>query len=163
MEQRTLSGVDWLLKAIELNVTKWTKKPQRKPLIWCKNNLQTGEFLMRSSLTVAISQFCQREKIKRTRSSPHHPQSNGKSESAIKIVKTALRKSGKTALNSYKNITGPAQYTHGRNDNISLRAILKVVNKNWNTYESNSPHPGTYWTSFGGKSIENQEISCLLW
>jgi len=59
---------------------------------------------LKSSLTVAISQFCQREKIKRTRSSPHHSQSIGKSESAVKIVKTALRKSGKTALNSYKTL-----------------------------------------------------------
>ena len=34
--------------------------------------------------------------------SPHYHQSNGKSESAVKIVKTFLRKTEKTALNSFE-------------------------------------------------------------
>ena len=38
-----------------------------------------------------FSQFCKRQNIKHTKSLPHHHQSNGKSESAVKIVKTLLR------------------------------------------------------------------------
>ena len=38
-----------------------------------------------------FSQFCKRQNIKHTKSPPHHHQSNGKSESAVKIVKTLLR------------------------------------------------------------------------
>ena len=49
-----------------------------------------------------FSQFCQRKKIKHTKSSPYHHQSNGKAESAVKIVKTLLRKAEKTKLSSYE-------------------------------------------------------------
>ena len=49
-----------------------------------------------------FSQFCQRKKIEHTKSSPHHHQSNGKSESAVKIAKSLLRKSPKTAFNPYE-------------------------------------------------------------
>ena len=49
-----------------------------------------------------FSQFCQRKKIKHTKSSPHHHQSNGKAESAVKIAKSLLRKSQASALNSYE-------------------------------------------------------------
>ena len=38
----------------------------------------------------------------RTKSSPHHHQSNGKAESAVKIAKSLLRKSQASALNPYK-------------------------------------------------------------
>ena len=58
----------------------------------CGKNFDSAEF----------SQFCQRKKIKHTKSSPHHHQSNGKSESAMKIAKTLLRKSAKTTLNPYE-------------------------------------------------------------
>ena len=58
----------------------------------CGKNFDSAEF----------SQFCQRKKIKHTKSSPHHHQSNGKSESAVKIAKTMLRKSAKTTLNPYE-------------------------------------------------------------
>ena len=37
-----------------------------------------------------FSQFCKRKNIKHTKSPPHHHHSNGKSESALKIVKTLL-------------------------------------------------------------------------
>ena len=37
-----------------------------------------------------VSQFCQRKQTKHTKSSPHHHQSNGKAESAVKIVKYIL-------------------------------------------------------------------------
>ena len=49
-----------------------------------------------------FSQFCQRKKTKHTKSSPHHHQSNGKAESAVKIVKSLLRKSQTSALNPYE-------------------------------------------------------------
>ena len=49
-----------------------------------------------------FSQFCQRKKIKHTKSSPHHHQSNGKAESAVKIAKSLLRKSQASALNPYE-------------------------------------------------------------
>ena len=58
----------------------------------CGKNYDSAEF----------SHFCQRKKIKHTKSSPHHHQSNGKVESAVKIVKTLLRKSAKSALNPYE-------------------------------------------------------------
>ena len=45
-----------------------------------------------------------RKKFKRTQSSPHQHQSNGKSEWAVKIVKTSLRKSAKTTLNPYEGL-----------------------------------------------------------
>lgn len=61
-------------------------------VIDCSNNCDSAEF----------SQFCQRKKIKRTKSSHHHLLRCGKSEYTVKIVKTALRKSEKTALNPYK-------------------------------------------------------------
>ena len=46
-----------------------------------------------------FSQFCQRKEIKHTKSSPHHHQSNGKAESAVKIAKAILRKTENSALN----------------------------------------------------------------
>ena len=46
-----------------------------------------------------FSQFCQGKKIKHTKSSPHHHQTNGKAESAVKIAKSLLRKSQASALN----------------------------------------------------------------
>lgn len=49
-----------------------------------------------------FSQFCQRKKTEHTKSSPQHHQSNGKSGSAVKIAKSLLRKSQKTALNPYE-------------------------------------------------------------
>ena len=49
-----------------------------------------------------FSQFCQRKKIKHTKSSPYHHQSNGKAESAVKIVKTLLSKAEKTKLSPYE-------------------------------------------------------------
>ena len=52
--------------------------------------------------SVEFSQFCQRKKIKHTKSSPYHDQSNGKAESAVKIVKTLLRKAEKTKLSPYE-------------------------------------------------------------
>ena len=52
--------------------------------------------------SVEFSQFCQRKKIKHTKSSPYHHQSNGKAESAVKIVKTLLRKAEKTKLSPYE-------------------------------------------------------------
>ena len=52
--------------------------------------------------SVEFSQFCRRNNIKHTKSSPHHRQSNENSESAVKIVKTLLRKTEKTALNPYE-------------------------------------------------------------
>ena len=52
----------------------------------CGKNFDSAEF----------SQFCQRKKIKHTKSSPHHHKNNGKSESAVKLAKTLLRKSAKT-------------------------------------------------------------------
>ena len=58
----------------------------------CGKNYDSAEF----------SHFCQRKKIKHTKSSPHHHQSNGKVESAVKIVNTLLRKSAKSALNPYE-------------------------------------------------------------
>ena len=41
--------------------------------------------------SVEILQFCKRKNIKHTKSPPQHHQSNGKSVSAVKIVKTLLR------------------------------------------------------------------------
>ena len=58
----------------------------------CGNNFDSKEF----------SQFCQRKQIKHTKSSPHHHQSNGKAESAVKIIKSILRKTENSALNPYK-------------------------------------------------------------
>ena len=49
-----------------------------------------------------FSQFCQRKKIKHTKSSPHYHQSNGKAESAVKIIKSLLQKSQASALNPYE-------------------------------------------------------------
>ena len=48
----------------------------------CRKNFDSKEF----------SQFYQRKQIKHTKSSPHHHQSNGKAESAVKITKSILRK-----------------------------------------------------------------------
>ena len=52
--------------------------------------------------SVEFSQLCKRNNIKQTKYSPHHHQSNGTSESAVKIVKTSLKKTEKTALNPYE-------------------------------------------------------------
>ena len=52
--------------------------------------------------SVEFSQSCTRNNIKHTKSSPHHRQSNGNSESAVKIVETLLRKTEKTAFNPYE-------------------------------------------------------------
>ena len=54
----------------------------------CGKNYDSAQF----------SQFCQRKEIKHTKSSPYQHQSNGKAESAVKIVKTLLRKAEKTKL-----------------------------------------------------------------
>ena len=58
----------------------------------CGKNFDSKEF----------SQFCQRKQIKHTKSSPHHHQSNGKAESAVKIIKSILRKTENSALNPYE-------------------------------------------------------------
>ena len=55
----------------------------------CGKNFDSKEF----------SQFCQRKQIKHTRSSPHHYQSNCKAESAVRIIKSILRKTENSALN----------------------------------------------------------------
>ena len=83
--------------------------------------------------SVEFSQFCQRKKIKHTKSSPYHHQSNGKAESAVKIVKTLLRKAEKTKLSPYEALldqhnTPTAAYSRTK--------IPKPSNKNWSTYES---------------------------
>ena len=49
-----------------------------------------------------FSQFCQRKQIKHTKSSPHHHQSNGKAVSAVKIIKSILRRTDNSALNPYE-------------------------------------------------------------
>ncbi|XP_067023093.1 uncharacterized protein [Acropora muricata] len=49
-----------------------------------------------------FSQFCQRKQIKHAKCSPHHHQSNGKAESAVKIAKSILRKTENSALNPYE-------------------------------------------------------------
>ena len=49
-----------------------------------------------------FSQLCQRKKIKYIKSSPHHHQSNGKAESAVKSAKSLLRKSQASPLNPYE-------------------------------------------------------------
>ena len=46
--------------------------------------------------SIEFSQFCKRKNIKHTKSSPHHHQSNGKSESPLKIVKALLTKTEKS-------------------------------------------------------------------
>ena len=53
---------------------------------------------------VEFSQFCKQNNIEQTRYSPHHHQSNGKSESAVKIIKTSLKKTEKTALKSVRRV-----------------------------------------------------------
>ena len=58
----------------------------------CGKNFDSKEF----------SQFCQRKQITHTKSSPHHHQSNGKAESAVKIAKSILRKTENSALNPYE-------------------------------------------------------------
>ena len=54
--------------------------------------------------SLEFSQFCKQNNIEQTRYSPHHHQSNGKSESAVKIIKTSLKKTEKTALNPYEGL-----------------------------------------------------------
>jgi hypothetical protein len=58
----------------------------------CGKNYDSTEF----------SHFCDRKKIKHTNSSPHYHQSNGKAESAVKIVETLIKKTDKTGLNPYE-------------------------------------------------------------
>ena len=58
----------------------------------CGKNYDSAEF----------SQFCQRREIKHTKSLPYQHQSNGKAESAVKTVKTLLRKAEKTKLSPYE-------------------------------------------------------------
>ena len=58
----------------------------------CGKNFDSKEF----------SQFCQRKQIKYTKSSPPHHQSNYKVESAVKIIKSILRKTENSALNPYE-------------------------------------------------------------
>ena len=100
---------------------------------------------MRLSLTVAKTltqlsshNFANGKKIKYTKSSPHHHQSNGKSESAVKIVETLLKKSAKTTLNPYEALldqrntptagmtTSPTQrfLNRGTKTEISVKATL---------------------------------------
>ena len=66
-----------------------------------------------------FSQFCQRKKIKHTKSSPNHHQSNGKPESAVKIAKSLLRKSQTSALNPHEALLDQCKHTHSWHDNIS--------------------------------------------
>ena len=56
--------------------------------------------------SVEFSQLCKQNNIEQTKYSPHHHQSNGKSESAVKIIKTSLKKTEKTALNPYEALLG---------------------------------------------------------
>ena len=56
--------------------------------------------------SVEFSQLCKQNNIEQTKYSPHHQQSNGKSESAVKIIKTSLKKTEKTALNPYEALLG---------------------------------------------------------
>ena len=58
----------------------------------CGKNFDSKEF----------SQFCQRKQIKYTKSSPPHHQSNYIVESAVKIIKSILRKTENSALNPYE-------------------------------------------------------------
>ncbi|KAK2571051.1 Transposon Ty3-I Gag-Pol polyprotein [Acropora cervicornis] len=94
----------------------------------CGKNFDSKEF----------SQFCQRKQIKHTKSSPHHHQSNGKAESAVKIAKSILRKTENSALNPYEALldqhntptvdmtTSPAQrFLHRRlKSEIPMKATL---------------------------------------
>ena len=83
-------------------------------------------------------EFSQRKQIKHTKSSPHHHQSNGKAESAVKIVKSILRKTENSAWNPYEALldehntptvdmtTSPAQgFLHRRlKSYIPMKATL---------------------------------------
>ena len=94
----------------------------------CGKNFDSKEF----------SQFCQRKQIKHTKPSPHHHQSNGKAESAVKIAKSILRKTENSALNPYEALldqhntptvdmtTSPAQrFLHRRlKSEIPMKATL---------------------------------------
>ena len=94
----------------------------------CGKNFDSKEF----------SQFCQRKQMKHTKSSPHHHQSNGKAESAVKIIKSILRKTENSALNPYEALldqhntptvdmtTSPAQrFLHRRlKSEIPMKATL---------------------------------------
>ena len=94
----------------------------------CGKNFDSKEF----------SQFCQRKQIKHTKSSPHHHQSNGKAESAVKIAKLILRKTDNSTLNPYGALldqhntptvdmtTSPAQrFRHRRlKSEIPMKATL---------------------------------------
>ena len=97
----------------------------------CGKNFDSKEF----------SQFCQRKQIKHTKSSPHHHQSNGKAESAVKIAKSILRKTENSALNPYEALldqhntptvdmtTSPAQrFLHRRlKSEIPMKATLLTL------------------------------------
>ena len=97
----------------------------------CGKNFDSKEF----------SQFCRRKQIKHTKSSPHHHQSNGKVESAVKIIKSILRKTENSALNPYKALldqhntptvdmmTSPAQrFLHRRpKSEISIKSTLLTL------------------------------------
>ena len=94
----------------------------------CGKNFDSKEF----------SQFCQRKQITHMKSSPHHHQSNGKAESAVKIAKSILRKTENSALNPYEALldqhntptvdmtTSPAQrFLHRRlKSEIPMKATL---------------------------------------
>ncbi|XP_068756228.1 uncharacterized protein [Montipora capricornis] len=95
----------------------------------CGKNFYSKEF----------SQFCQRKQIKHTKSSPHHHQSNGKAESAVKIAKAILRKTENSdTFNPYEALldqhntptvdmtTSPAQrFLHRRlKPEIPMKATL---------------------------------------
>ena len=94
----------------------------------CGKNFDSKEF----------SQFCQRKQMKHTKSSPHHHQSNGKAESAVKIIKSILRKTENSALNPFEALldqhntptvdmtTSPAQrFLHRRlKSEIPMKATL---------------------------------------
>ena len=98
--------VDYYSDWIEFDVLK--SKLHVKPLIMRKKIARWGipdEIVTdcgKNYDSVEFSQFCQRKKIKHTKSSPYHHQSNGKAESAVNIVKTLLRKAEKTKLSPYE-------------------------------------------------------------
>ena len=104
--------------------------------------------------SVEFSQFCKRKNIKHTKSPPHYHQSNGKSESAVKIVKTLLRWTEKTALNPYEALLDRHNTPTNRMTNISGTKIPKPPNKNIHTHQRNFTYTGNCRESVSG---ENQE------
>ena len=101
-----------------------------------------------------FSQFCKRKNIKHTKSPPHHHHSNGKWESALKIVKTLLSWTEKTALNPYKALLDRHNTPTIRMTNISCTKIPKPPNENINTHQRNFTYTGNCRESVSG---ENQE------